>query len=115
VQQVRRGHLGRRIERGQVPGESAYYAQPFAQVGRMRLLPGSLGPCDGEFGGDRRGTGGLEVADEAVQHPRVVLELEAERAAQRDVVVHRPVQRAHAEAPGQGRARGRSAMRSTLA
>src|SRR4029077_18060532 len=98
-----------------MPSEAAHHAESFAQVGGMCPISGKLRPGDCQLRGDRRGTSGLPVADEVGDTARVVLELETQRTAQRDVVVHRRVQRAHASAPGQGWASARSAIRSTLA
>ena len=96
-------------------GEAPHHAEPLAKVRGMGAGTRALGAGDGQLRGHRGSPGGLQVGGEVVEVPGVVPELEAERAAEREVVVHGLAKPAHATAPGQGWARARSATRSTLA
>jgi len=114
-EQLSRRHLGSRVESLQVAGEAPHRAQPVAQIGRVSVIPGQRGPRQRQLGGDGRRAGRLQVGDEVLQKPRVALQPGPQRTAHRDVVPGGLAQLDHRAPPGQGRARRRSATRSTLA
>jgi len=114
-EQPGRRHLGGRVESLQVAGEAPHCAQPVAQVGRVSVVSRQRGPGQRQLGGDGGRAGCLQVGDEVLQQPGVALEPGTQRAAHRDVVAGRLAQLDHRAPPGQGRARRRSATRSTLA
>ena len=101
-EQAGRWHLGGRIEGLQVAGEAARDREALAQIRRMGLLARSKRPGHCQLRGERRSTRGLRVGDEVAEQPRVVLQLEAEAAADRDVVVDRLLEGAHAAVRGHG-------------
>jgi hypothetical protein len=114
-QQLGGWHLGGRVEGLHVAGEAAHRAQPVAQIRRMGVVSWQPGPGQRQLGGDGRRASGLQVGDEVLEKTRVALELGAQSPADHDVVVDRLTESAHCSPPGHGRARVRSAVRSTLA
>ena len=98
----------------EVPGETAHDRQPFRPPGRMGVGR-PLRPVEGEAEGDEPRVVSLEVADEVRQQRGRALELEAQGAADLEILVDGVAQGAHATPPGQGCASSRNATRSTLA
>ena len=79
-------------------------------------VPRQPGPGDRQLGGERRRAGGLQVADQLRQEVTGPLQLEAQGAAQPQVVLDVTGQCAHRDPPsGQGWASRRSRSRSTRA
>ena len=112
-QQVRRRHLGRRVEALEVAGEATRDRQADGPLVGLAIACGR--PVQGELCGEGGRPGRIQVADEARQKPAVALQLEAEGPAEAQVVVACLVERVHGRAPGQGRATRSRAARSTLA
>ena len=113
-QQVAWRHLVAGVDCVQVPGEAAHRAQAV----RPPELPsgGRLpSPCHCPLGGHRVDFGLLQVGHELGQEMPRAFQLEAQTAAQREILVQTFDQRAHAGSPGQGCASSRSRVRSTLA
>ena len=113
-QQAHRGDLGGRIERLQVAGEAADHPQPGRVPGRQGVF-GQGGPGQGQPGSDGDGAGCLHEGGKIVQQPAVVFQLVSQRPAHGQVVVDGLADAGHAAPPGHGRARPRSAARSTFA
>jgi hypothetical protein len=86
----------------QVAGEAARDREALAQIRRMGLLARPERPGHRQLRGERRSTRGLHVGDEVAEQPRVVLQLEAEAAADRDIVLDRLLEGAHAAVRGHG-------------
>ena len=95
-------------------GEAAHHAQSLGAPDRV-LAGLQRRPVQRQVGRELPCTRPFGVADEAGQQVSFRDKLEAEGAADRQVVLGRLMQRAHRELPGQGRARVRSAVRSTRA
>src|SRR5207253_11313788 len=108
-----RRDLSIRIEGLNMASEPANEAEPHGP--QISFPAGQHGPGEREVAGDAARASALEIIDEARQHAGGVLELESDRAAQRDVFSERGAQRDHDSTPGHGSASARRAPRSTLA
>src|ERR1019366_2611918 len=112
---VVRWDLGLRVDRLQVTGEPAHHRQSVCPLNRLDAL-WELGEGHRMLRGERRHSGGLEVVGELREHVAVEPQSEAERTAQRQVVLDVAVKFAHRPAPpGQGCATVRSPSMSTRA
>src|SRR6266540_4459827 len=111
-------NLDRGVEAVQVGREAAHHAETDRPPVRRRP-GGQRRPGQRTLGGDGVHAMRLEAADELIQQPAGVGELESQRPAQVQIVGQRVGQRrswrAHGVSPGQGRASWRSAWMSTLA
>ena len=113
-QQVRGGDLGAGIAEDSVTGEAAHRTQPSGQVIRVaqRRL---LGPLHRQLRRDVRRMAPLHEVGKIPKVNLVLLQPEAEGAAQLQILGHAGEQAGHAASPGQGRATARRPSRSTFA
>ena len=113
-QQVGWWDLGRRVEGVQMPGKTSDDRQPGGPPDRRRT---DRLPCPGHrnVDGDGRHSCVLEVVNELQQQPAVPVQLVAQRAAHRQVLLGPSAQRVHDVPPGQGWANAARAAWSTFA
>ncbi len=103
-----------RVDRRQVAREAAHHPQPLAPVVGARV-DRLLGPHHRQLGRDSIRTRLLQEVDEVLELAAGPDELEAELAADPQVVAQHLAHAAHAPPPGHGSASGSSDARSTFA
>ena len=97
-------------------GEPARHGEPLTPAMWVRVH-GQPGPHQRQLGSDPGGAGLVEELDEPFQQAAVLGHLEAEPAADPQIVGERFFKRGHATPPGDGHGRSSppNAIRSTLA
>ena len=111
---VGRGDPVGRVDGVEVTGEGAHHRQPMPPPFGS-AVGGKGGPRHGGVDGDGLVPARLHVSDELGEQSPGAVELEAQSPAEGEVVVEGVAQVAHDALPGQGSARARSPLRSTLA
>jgi hypothetical protein len=95
-----RRHFAGKVEALQVTGKAPHSLQSLTPLDRV--VDWRPGPGQRQLGGDRRRTFLLEMIDEFGEQVACVLELEAQRPTDRQIVIERFTQPGHTSPPGHG-------------